>query len=92
MNDLETLEQMVLKEFPEAKTKIDAPMNMDGLWVLDVRHGGKWFVVQWNRDKGFGFSDCSNPENILSTSRPDEVYPDSRSVLTRMRELLSQSR
>lgn len=98
MNDLETLEQIVLLVFPHAETKVDPAFNIEGSWSLDItikreNLPDRFVVVQWWPEmERFGISDCTGPVNPkdLWFKGPDQSCDDLASTLVEIRELLQK--
>ena len=56
MNDLGTLYRALQQEIPGAELKLDGPLAEGKPNWLDVLYLGRWVVVEWRPDQGFGVS------------------------------------
>lgn len=85
MNELQVLQQILRRCFPDAKVTIDEPVNPEGMWWLDASRGEYRLTVVWQRGKGFGLA--ANPERLYGEG-VDESYMHLTEALPRILDLL----
>ncbi len=85
MNELQVLQQILRRCFPDAKVTIDEPAKPVGVWWLDACRGEYRLTVGWQQGKGFGLS--ASPEHLYGEG-VDETYMHLTQALPRALDLL----
>jgi hypothetical protein len=89
MNSIEIFRDRVRSQFPSAELSIDAPLNPNGVWHLDIKLGEKDTVVEWKPSRGFGLCTCKNLGDHGFGEGPDVVHEDIDSAFEALVEILS---
>jgi len=85
MNDIERLYEELRRRIPAIGAQVDRPERSGGSWFLDLDLAGRKAVVEWRPERGFG---VLAREGALFGDRPDEVYTELDSAISRIEELL----
>jgi hypothetical protein len=59
MNNIQELQENILRHHPDAVINIDKPVQDTGVWSLDIDLADKHLVVEWSSATGFGISNKS---------------------------------
>jgi len=88
MNEIQRLNELIRKAFPDAKIDLTAPLHDDGVWSLDIDLDDQHLAVEWTLGRGFGVSSAR-----LETfaERPDEFYASLEEVNKRLDQLMSSA-
>jgi DNA-binding transcriptional regulator YiaG len=82
---IESLQNALVKRFPDAQISLDKPRKASGVWFLDVASDGHPVHVQWQDGKPFGIS--SSQEQSYGDGA-DEIYEDEEAAYGRIVSLL----
>lgn len=85
INEIEKLQIVLIKKFPQAYITLDKPLVENGVWSMDIFINDKHISVAWKHGKGFGLvykDDHGYGEGA------DEVFSDSHSAYLRIIELM----
>lgn len=83
---VEELLGLLKERLPDATLKVDEPADPNGIWIVDVNAGGRYFVFEFTPNVGFGLSSIN--EDSGYGERPDEVYLESANAVARLVELV----
>jgi len=87
MHLLETLQDEIIRDYPDAKASLDRPLRPDGVWTLDVVRGEKWFIVEWFADDKIGLSDGKEDQGY--GTGPDELLTSIDALRTKLEVALA---
>lgn len=86
-NEIQKMEEVLRKDYPEGKIVLDEPLKKNGVWSLDLFLHGYYFAVAWQEDKGFGLA---WKDGRVYGEGPDGVFKDSNLLLNRINELITE--
>lgn len=89
MNELELQKDELQRRFLSSTSRLEAPLNVDGEWTLDLQSGARWFVVAWLPQGRFAVSEVFNTTGYGEGA--DEVFSDSKTALERVAALITGS-
>ncbi|WP_052200634.1 helix-turn-helix domain-containing protein [Terriglobus sp. TAA 43] len=88
MNNIEKLRASVIKDHPDALTKIDQPSRAEGMWSLEIELRDICLVIEWSIATGFGIT-TKNIETFGETA--DEQISSLSKATDRVRMLLDSN-
>jgi hypothetical protein len=87
MNEIETLEQELLKRVPGLTAVLDRPLEIKHSWMLDVRLMGNTINIEWRPERGFSL--VHDAAHVYGQG-PDESFSDVAKTVERVCELFQE--